>query len=90
MSAAYRKAYYYAYPTSEHARRLGYAETGCYFIGRETRREDGSWSPAEVWPGSEGEVAASWHDCGPLRDLYAEIDAPVSPWCMSSPLHGRS
>jgi len=86
MKAIYRKAYAYAYPTSPRAVELGHAKTGCYYIGRETRREDGSWSPDEVWPGSEGEVAHSWHDCGPLRDLYAEIDAPVSPYCLTSPV----
>ena len=84
----YRKLYAYAYPTSPRAVELNHGKTGCYYIGRETLRDDGSWSAGEVWPGSEGEVAAKWHDCGPLRDLYAEIDAPVSPYCLASPRFG--
>ena len=82
----YRKLYGYAYPTSQRAVNLGHGKTGCYYIGRETFCENGTWSSAEVWPGSEGEAAASWHDCGPLRDLYAEIDAPVSPYCLALPV----
>lgn len=90
MSALYRKSIGYAYPTSPRAVELGHGKTGCYFIGRETRREDRSWSPCEVWPGSEGEVSNDWHDCEPLRALFAEIDAPVSPYCLTSPLYGRA
>ncbi len=85
----YRKLYGYAYATSPRAVALGHGKTGCYYIGRTVLREDGTWSSDEVWPGSEGEAAADWHDCGPLRDLYAEIDAPVSRYCLSSPIYGR-
>lgn len=79
----YRKAYAYAYPTSERAKELNHERTGCYYIAREVLREDGYWSSYSVWPGTEGEVSSDWHSCGPLRDLYAAIDAPVSPFCLS-------
>ncbi len=80
MSAMHRKSYNYCYPTSRRAVELGHGETGCFYIGRETRREDGGWNPPTVWPGTEGEAADTLQKCGSLRDLYAEIDAPVSPW----------
>ena len=80
----YRKAYAYAYPGSPHAHELGHSKTGAYYISQETRREDGTWSPGGIWPGSEGESASNWADCGPLRGLFATLDVPVSPFCMSA------
>ena len=83
MKANYRKSYAYCYATSPHAVELGYGKTGCYYIGRETLREDGNYSPMEVWPGSHGEACGAWKDSEALRSLYDEIDAPVSPYCLS-------
>lgn len=76
----YRKSIGYAFATSPRAVELGHAKTGCYYIQQETRREDSTWSPPDVWPGTQGE-AATRIDAPELADLYAEIDAPRSPYC---------
>jgi len=81
MPSLYRKAYAYAYAHSPHAETLGHAKTGCYYIERETRREDGAYVPAGIWPSTEGEASPEITEH--LRTLYAEIDAPVSPYCLS-------
>lgn len=83
-----RKAYAYAYAGSPYAETLGHGKTGCYYISQEVKREDGTWSPGTIWPGSEGEAAATWAECGPLRDLYAELNVPVSPYCLTNPQYG--
>jgi hypothetical protein len=76
----HRKSIGYAFPTSACAKELGHGSTGCYFIQQETRLEDGTWSPADVWPGTHGEAAESL-DAPHLIDLYFEIDAPIGPYC---------
>jgi hypothetical protein len=81
MNAPIQKSIQFAYPTSPAAERLGYGETGCYYLAKETLSEGIYWE--SVWPGSEGEACAPGDSEGlqALRDLYAEHDVPVSPYC---------
>lgn len=41
-----RKAIAYAYASSTHAKELGFAMSGCYYVSRSVLREDGTWKPA--------------------------------------------
>lgn len=76
-----RKSISYAYPTSTRAHELGHAKTGCYYVGQSILREDGTWSPDCVWPGTEGDATPD-KNAQYLRDLFNEIDAEVSPYSM--------
>jgi hypothetical protein len=80
-TGAHRKSIAYAYPTSTHAEALG-QKHGAFYLAQETMREDGTWSPAEPWPGSEGEACQTSTGAVALIKLYHEIDAWTSPYCM--------
>ncbi len=82
----FQKAIAYAYPTSPAARELGHSKTGCYYIARTTKREDGSWSTPEIWPGSEGEASTKPSD---LFQLFREIKSPVSRYSIKFKRVGR-
>lgn len=76
------KSLEYAFPTSRYAKALGHSKAGCWYIAKVQRKEDGSYAPGFVWPGTEGEATPDRDDLH-LRSLWNEIDAPV--WRYSQP-----
>ena len=60
MNRRYRIAY--CYPTSPNAEALGVPRTGGHYVEEQILREDGTWSPPHIAPGTEGDVFATADD----------------------------
>lgn len=71
----YRKSIAYCYPTSEHAKALG---SGGFFIQQQVIREDGTWSPGYISPGTEGEVFNDPRSPD-LQALLTETEGDICP-----------
>ncbi len=71
-----RKAIAYAYATSNHARELGCAATGCYYVSQSILREDGTWSPPYI---AQGHDAFQDRNDAALLALFNETDGEPCP-----------
>jgi hypothetical protein len=75
--SARRKLIGYAYPSSATAERLGFAKTGCWFIGTDLPEQE-SPKPSQV-------AELGFLSRQEVETAVAEIDLPWSPWTMSRP-----
>lgn len=71
-----RKAIEYAYPTSENAKLLDAADTGCWHVVTYLQREDGSWAVSEP----VGGVGFTDMKDPDLVALYHEVDGAPCPY----------
>jgi hypothetical protein len=73
----YRKSISYCYPTSTNAEILGQAG---FYVEMSTLNEAGEWSPGYI---HQGHDVFNYTTDPELLSLFNEIDAQVSPYCIS-------